>query len=496
MLQPNEIQEIVDTLFPLLDGLNLWITEDLIRRLMARLGRDEGFLLTGTDEWQMQVLQEAGGHLEAVQQRIRAFTGASEEEIAKIFEDAGIRALRADNQIYARMGQRELPLSDRMVRILQDAYERTNGEIRNFTRTTADQSQRELIRALDEAHLKVMTGSQSYSSAVREAVEKLASSNATVRYPTGHVENLETAVLRAVRTGVSQATGNMTLMGLEERGWDLIRTSAHIGARYGDGGENPGNHFWWQGKLFSLTGRTKGYPLFYESTGYGTGEGLGGYNCRHSFGPGDPNHNPYQDFDSEENKRVYDLSQKQRNLERDIRHSKSIMLSYKTAIENCTDDEARQKLQEGYDRTASQLSSRNKAYNEFCETNGLKRYNARLHAVKWNRSEASKAAITSRQIDTFTEKVMSAEKTSTGIAITAVSTHVFTRARFRGLSAEQVTDALTRPLSLGTIKVDRSQQFIGESATVAINVDTGKITTCWPTRTRKVKKLKGKGGMV
>ena len=73
MLTPQELLQIVDTMHPLLDNLNEWITNDLIARLMARLGRGEELLLTGTDEWQVQVYQSAGGHLEALQLIPRCF---------------------------------------------------------------------------------------------------------------------------------------------------------------------------------------------------------------------------------------------------------------------------------------------------------------------------------------------------------------------------------------------------------------------------------------
>lgn len=194
--------------------------------------------------------------------------------------------------------------------------------IRNFTRTTAKASQQRLIGVLDTAHFKVMSGAQSYTAAVKDAVNELALKQTRVAYPTGHTDSLETAVLRAVRTGVAQASGGIAIQGMIERDWDEIRVSSHLGARYGDGGQNPGNHFWWQGGLYSRTGRTKDLPKFEEATGYGTGEGLCGWNCRHSFGPGDREHNPFENFDNEENQRVYDLSQKQRSYEARIRQSK------------------------------------------------------------------------------------------------------------------------------------------------------------------------------
>ena len=391
MLTPEQIQAIADTMFPMLDELNTWITRDIIRRFLARLGRGEGAILTASDEWQLQVLQEAGGHLEAVQRAIQRFTELSEEEVARVFEDAAIKSLEADNQIYIRTGTRARTISPAMLRVLEDAYRRTNGTIRNLTRTTATASQRRLIQILDETHLKVTTGARSYTSAVSDAVKELSGTQSEVIYPSGHVDTIETAVLRAVRTGTAQASGDMSLQGMIEYDWDLIRVSAHIGARYGDGGENPGNHFWWQGKLYSRTGRDKNYPPFVETTGYGTGEGLCGWNCRHSFGPGDPNHNPFKDFDAEENKRVYDLSQKQRKMERNIRHTKNKLIALREGIDAADDAGVKANLEAEYAKTAKLLGRQNQAYNDFCKENGLKRLSDRIQVAKWTREDAKRS---------------------------------------------------------------------------------------------------------
>jgi len=366
---------------------------------MARLGRGEEFLLTGTDQWQLEVYKSAGGHLEDLQQEIQCFTKKTDAEVKAIFEDIGIRAWEADNAFYVAHGFDSVSLaqSEYMIKLLTDTYQRTNGEIHNFTRTTAKASQQQLINTLDTAHFKVISGAQSYTQAVKEAVNEIISNQAKVHYPTGHVDTIETAVLRAVRTGVGQASGNMAMQGMIERDWDLIRTSAHIGARYGDGGENPSNHFWWQGKLFSRTGKTPGYLLFTEATGYGTGEGLCGWNCRHSFGPGDPNHNPYADFDAEENKKVYDLSQKQRNAEARIRKQKLKVLGLREAIDAAQDTEVKATLQDEYSKAALKLQRYNKAYNDFCEDNNLHKLNDRITVAKWNRSEAAKATAAARK---------------------------------------------------------------------------------------------------
>ncbi len=393
MLTPTELLEVVDTMQPIVDELKNWITRDIIRRMMARFKREEDFTLTGTDEWQIEIYKAAGGHYEALQHEIQRFTKKSDREVKEIFEDIGVRAWEGDNAFYANYGFDSVSLfeSESMLRLLEDTYKRTNGEIHNLTLTTAEMSQQKLIKALDSAHFKVMSGAQSYTQAVKDAVNEIIDTQANVRYPSGHIDTIETAILRAVRTGTGQASGNITMQGLIDRDWDLIRVSAHLGARYGDGGQNPSNHFWWQGKLYSRTGRTKEYPLFEEATGYGTGEGLCGWNCRHSFGPGDPNHNPYKDFDEEENKKVYDLSQKQRRAESRIRKTKSKLIGLREAIDNAQDEKVKEALQEEYNKEAATLTKYNAQYDKFCNDNNLRKLNDRISVAKWNRSESAKA---------------------------------------------------------------------------------------------------------
>lgn len=405
MLTPQQLLELVDTMQPVIDELNAWITRDMVRRLMARMSRGEKLELTQSDVWQAQVYQDAGGHVEDLQKQIAKFIRLSEREIQAIFLEAGVLAYEADRAVYNAAGIETVPLrqSRRMQQILEDTYQRTNGEIRNFTRTTAHQSQAKLIEVLDKTHMKVVTGASSYTQAVQEAVDEIAASGqARVRYTDDNgrvtkIDTLETAVLRAVRTGTAQASGNMAIEGMKEHDWDIILVSAHLGARYGDGGQNPGNHFWWQGKFYSLNGKTEGLPPFKETTGYGTGPGLSGWNCRHSFGPGDGINNPYKDYDSEENKKAYDLSQRQRKMESSIRRTKMKVLAYREALDHCTDNDAFDALQRAYDKQALKLQRQNKAYNDFTAANNLKKLSDRLRVTQWTRSEAARATAAAKR---------------------------------------------------------------------------------------------------
>lgn len=393
MLTPDELRDIADTMYPKLDILTTWIAKDVISRLVACLNRKELLSLGATDKWQLMVYQAAAGHYDALTAEIRRWTSLADDEIRQIFEAAGIKAWESDTAFYRSHGIEPVPIlkDEGLMRVLTDCYLRTAGEVTNFCQTIAGASQLRFISVCDDAHLKVMSGAQSYSAAMVEAVNELAQHQLKVKYPSGHVDTIETAVLRCIRTGTAQASGNMTIQSMKDNGWDLIRVSAHIGARYGDGGENPGNHFWWQGKLYSLSGANDKYPDFTETTGYGTGEGLSGWNCRHSFGPGDPDHNPFKDFDEEDNKKAYDLSQKQRGMERSIRKQKHYLLSLEAAVDACKDDAAKQQFQDDYDSGAAELGKMNRLYHEFCEKNNLRELQDRLHTAKWERKNARRA---------------------------------------------------------------------------------------------------------
>lgn len=266
----------------------------------------------------------------------------------------------------------------------------TMGEWENYTRTTAEAAQRLFINACDNAYHLVSSGAVSYTQAVKEAVNNVVSGGVIVHYPSGHKDTIETATARAVRTGVAQATGDISIKRMEEMDWDIILVSAHIGARTGDGGQNPGNHLWWQGQFYSRTGKDKRFPLF-SQTGYGTGEGLCGWNCRHSFGSGDGVNNPYKDIQTADNYKVEQLEKRQRTLERRIRKAKREVMGMQEAVDKCKDESVKFDMKLDLDHKSYLLQRQNKAYNEFCKENDLRTQQERLQIARWNREQAAKA---------------------------------------------------------------------------------------------------------
>ena len=393
MLDPHYLQQIADGAEQIASELHEYIIRQIVDRMMIRIGRGDDYLLTSSDRWRIQVLQDAGYLLEDITVELAKYTKRQEKEIKAAMEDAGIKALEYDHKIYEDAGLSPMPLtqSPALIRLMERNYRATLGEWNNYTRTTAQAAQRLFLNECDLAYNNVLSGAVSYSQAVREAVESVASGGVYVDYPSGHRDTIETATARAVRTGIAQAAGDISLKRMEEMDWDIILVSAHIGARTGDGGQNPGNHLWWQGQFYSRAGKDKRFPDFYKSTGYRTGEGLCGWNCRHSFGSGDGVNNPYKDIQTADNYRIEKLEQRQRALERRVRKTKREVMGLQEAVEKCKDDAAKFELQQVLDRKSHLLQRQNKAYSDFCKENDLRPINERLQIAKWSREQAAKA---------------------------------------------------------------------------------------------------------
>lgn len=395
MLDPEYLRDVAEGAEEIAAGLHDYILQKIVSRIITRIGKGKDYLLTATDRWNIETMQEAGYLLEEITAEIARATKMQTAEIAEAMEEAGVKAIGYDDKVYQDAGLSPDPLeqSPSLVRLMERNMRATLGEWSNFTRTTAQTAQSAYISACDMAHLKVMTGATSYTQAVREAVEEAIDSGAVVTYPTGHKDTLETATARAVRTGIAQATGDISIKRMEEMDWDIILVSAHVGARTGDGGQNPSNHLWWQGQYYSRTGKDKRFPDFKESTGYGTGEGLCGWNCRHSFGSGTgkPEDNPYKEINQADNYKAEQAQKRQRLLERRIRSTKREVMALQDAVENTQDDAARFELQQLLERKSYLLERQSTAYSQYCKDKNLKPRNERLQLAKWQREQARKA---------------------------------------------------------------------------------------------------------
>ena len=303
---------------------------------------------------------------------------------------------------------KDLPLTEPELRKLESAYNRTNGTIHNLTRTTASEWQNKFIEVCDRAFWEVDHG-VSREDAIARAIDEAAQYGSHVVYPSGHKDTVEVAVARAVRTGIAQAAGDVTLTRCAEAGWDHVLVSSHADARVTDKVE-PANHASWQGKVYHVDWGSDAlkkynvtpkeekkpgkiaqffqkirsffikkkpaeeYPDFVTVTGYGTGPGLCGWNCRHSFTPFIPgvSQNNTEQYDLEEVEKNYRKTQQQRAKERAIRKTRRRLSAAEEALKDTKDPTLQAKLEKEIKRLKGLHHNQHKSYMDFCKENGLK----------------------------------------------------------------------------------------------------------------------------
>ena len=416
MLDPDYILHVSEGAEEISELLHTEIINRIVERIMVRVGRGEDYLLTATDKWNIEVLQDAGYLMEDIQREIAKRTRQQEREIKAAMEEAGVNAMAADDAIYQAAGISTTPLnqSPYLVRLMERNYNATLGEFNNFTRTMANEAQADFIRAVDKAYALTASGSISYSQAVKEALDDIVSNGVVVAYPSGRKDTIETATLRAVRTGIAQSSAAITLERMDEMGVSLVLVSSHLGARVTKT-EDYTNHAWWQGKVYhvdwadvfflenKMVAKSREeydgkYPDFVETTGYGKVDGLCGANCRHNISPYfEGMENLFYKYDSEENKKAYELSQRQRAMERKIRDTKRQCMNWKSAYDSAENEEVKESVYDSYQKKAVLLQKQNKAYNQFCEENNLKRRADRIAIAKWDRKQSAAATAAARR---------------------------------------------------------------------------------------------------
>jgi hypothetical protein len=319
MLDDSYLDVLADPILAIYREYEDSVINDIARRI--------GNMSYASAGWQMQRITESGLVYKNVLKEISKLTGKSKKELAQIFKEAGVKSIKFDDAIYKAAGLDPLPLnlSPQMINVLLAGLEKTSGVMVNLTRTTAMSAQQAFIKGADLAYMQIVNGAMGYDQAIQAAVKVVADGGLSViNYASGHVDKLDVAMRRTVLTGVSQTAGQLSIARAEQMGQDLVQTSAHGGARP--------THALWQGKIFSRSGSSKKYPNFVSSTGYGTGAGLMGWNCRHSFFPFFEGISENAYSQAEVNKlnnetvnyngktiSVYDATQYQRALERNIR---------------------------------------------------------------------------------------------------------------------------------------------------------------------------------
>lgn len=384
-------------------AVKLWQqAEDDILRDIARRVKKAGAITT-TAAWQAWRLEQTRAVYTDTEKKLAEYTGQSREVIRRLLIEAGTEALLADDTIHRQAGKEPPPAnqSGQLLNLLNAGYRQTLGTWLNLTATTANTVSGEFEHALSRAWLQVSSGAFDYNTAIRRAVDDLADRMAYVTYPSGHKDTLETAVRRAVLTGVNQTAGKLQMARAEEMGCEFVEVTAHEGARP--------DHALWQGRIYHIGGEIdyegNHYEDFVKATGYGTGPGLCGWNCRHNFYPFYPGislraytddrlaelNAPSVEYRGKKYTR-YEISQMQRAKERTVRKYKRRFLA-----------ESEAGLDTG--TSAVRLKAARQDLKQFIQETGSKEDSARVSVHGFGRSAAGRANWAAKKADTFQQNL-------------------------------------------------------------------------------------------
>lgn len=385
MLPPSYLDRMPDAFVELWQG----VEDEILKDIARRIGKMDK--VTAAANWQLWRYQQTEALRNDVVKLLAKYSGKSETAIRKLLLQAATEAMEREDAIYYHYDMEPTPFEESAAlnNLLDAGARQTCGTWQNITATTANTVTGAFERTLDAAWLKVSTGAFDYKTAVKQAVDSLADEMPMVTYPSGHKDSIEVAARRAVLTGVNQTTGKLQVARADEMGVAFFETTAHGGARP--------SHAEWQGRQFHRGGavdyKGKHYPDFEAATGYGTGAGLCGWNCRHTFFAvfpelGDPpawTEESLQELNArniEYNGKkytAYEISQMQRARERNVRRWKKRYLAEDAAGLDTTD-------------AAVRLKAARQSLAEFAQATGGRVDSARTSVPKFGRSEGSKAA--------------------------------------------------------------------------------------------------------
>lgn len=385
MLPPSYLDAMPDAFVQLAQQVEDEILQDVARRI-GKMGT-----LTETADWQLWRYQQTEAVRENVVKLLAKYSGKSEATIRRLLKEAATEAMEREDAIYYHYNLEPTPFEESAAlnNLLNAGARQTCGTWRNLTATTANTVSGAFERTLDVAWGKVATGAFDYKTAVKQAVDGLADGMKFVTYPTGHQDSIEVAARRAILTGVNQTAGKLQVARADEMGVEFFETTAHGGARP--------SHAEWQGRRFHRGGavdyKGKHYPDFEAATGYGTGAGLCGWNCRHTFFAvfpelGDPptwTEESLQELNArniEYNGKLYtqyEVNQMQRARERNVRKWKKRYLAESAAGSDTTD-------------SAMRLKAARQSLSEFAKATGGRVDSARTSVHGFGRSASSKAA--------------------------------------------------------------------------------------------------------
>lgn len=389
-LTPKQLQNIPENIVQLYRDLEEFIIDDIARRI-AKTGQ-----LTETAKWQLERAKDLS--MDNIEKEILKTLELSNKEVEKTLKQSALTSVQAESKIYEEAVKKQIKIkgNSNLEKLLEAAIKQTKGELKNISQSLGFAQiingkivYKDIAKfyqdSVDLALMQVNSGVLNSNEAIKQAVKKLADSGLrTVDYENGWSNRVDVAVRRAVVTGSNQMCHKMTELTMKELECEFVETTAHAGARP--------DHQEWQGQVFCYKGKSDKYPDFVEKTRYGYGDGLGGYNCRHSFYPFFPgiskrayskqhlNNIDPEPFEYDgKTYTYYEALQRQRKLETNIRQKKRELIGYNAAG-----------LKDDFNNSSIALNRLKNEYKAFSNAGDLTVRNDLMQVYKYGQSISQK----------------------------------------------------------------------------------------------------------
>lgn len=272
-------------------ALEMSIMEDIIRRV-----RKAG-TITDTADWQIQRLIILGNSTQDIEDIIRKAVYGNEEEVRRLYMEVIEKEYTRDRSLYEQVGKEFIPYEQNpeLQQITNALVDQSTTELYNITKSTGfmlDNGHGGTVFTpladvyngyLDQAITGMAEGAYDYNTLVRRLVGEMTRSGLRtdhsfsdggsdygVDYASGWHNRVDVAARRALLTGFGQLTGHVTDLNAQRLGTNYFEVTWHGGARP--------EHAAWQGKVYTKEQLT-------TKCGLGTGPGLLGWNCRHTYYP-------------------------------------------------------------------------------------------------------------------------------------------------------------------------------------------------------------------
>lgn len=390
MLTPEQLQNLPQDLTDLYDQLSEFILRDIARRIA------KGAQITDTAEYQLYRARSLGLSTDEIAAKIAEINGSSAAEVNRIIREAAAQSDEFDRKMLGADNGAAVPLKEnkQLQKLISAQIKETSGKCENLTNTMgfADHdflgrvyylSMTDMYRReMDSAHMKVVTGTTDYTTAIRQACNKLAASGVrTIDYESGHSDRIEVAARRALLTSVAHVTHRISEQNGEELGADGWEMSAHSGSRP--------SHAIYQGRQYTQEQYERIIkPLISEP------------NCRHDvfpiiLGVSDPvyTEEELQNIDQPpftyEGRKytAYEASQQMRKMERAMRKQKD-----RCIVADAAGDE------ESFTAASIKLRRQKDIYEDFCKAADSYTQYERAYVAGYDRRLAGKTgAVTRRQ---------------------------------------------------------------------------------------------------